>query len=277
MHFLFHEVDLQGAQVISLDGSMTSDLRWEGIPHNVLSCVFDLDLGWDSFVIKPNDSATFQSLWLVLEEFSKRVLALYEKQTIGVVLYRGSFDLSSLFPPFLWEENPWQLFAEYLHRLTSVLPEHVKVFVLFDTKGHEITSVLKQVTKERFKHLIVGIDGLELHQEDKGVKTAIILAAQEKWDELFSSALEECLKEMKHPFRLIGAVDLHQEWEGLEEVIIPLREMVDRALERQLNGFIAAGGTVLYKKPIGAEGFEPPTHCSQSSCASQTALCSDRK
>lgn len=29
------------------------------------------------------------------------------------------------------------------------------------------------------------------------------------------------------------------------------------------------------KKPIGAEGFEPPTHCSQSSCASQTALCSD--
>jgi tRNA (guanine-N7-)-methyltransferase len=29
------------------------------------------------------------------------------------------------------------------------------------------------------------------------------------------------------------------------------------------------------KKAIGAEGFEPPTHCSQSSCASQTALCSD--
>ena len=37
------------------------------------------------------------------------------------------------------------------------------------------------------------------------------------------------------------------------------------------------GKTIYYieLKKIGAEGFEPPTHYSQSSCASQTALCSD--
>ncbi len=29
------------------------------------------------------------------------------------------------------------------------------------------------------------------------------------------------------------------------------------------------------KRQFGAEGFEPPTYCSQSSRASQAALCSD--
>jgi hypothetical protein len=50
-----------------------------------------------------------------------------------------------------------------------------------------------------------------------------------------------------------------------------IEEAVSVQGQRHLKGFIAAGG-----EKFGAEGFEPPTHCSQSSCASQTALCSEQ-
>ena len=69
---------------------------------------------------------------------------------------------------------------------------------------------------------------------------------------------------------MIPETRLNEMWDGLDEIYV-IDEAVSIQGERHLKGFIAAGG-----EKFGAEGFEPPTLCSQSRCASQTALCSER-
>jgi tRNA (guanine-N7-)-methyltransferase len=78
------------------------------------------------------------------------------------------------------------------------------------------------------------------------------------------------LERFRDSYRLIPELQLNQMWDGLDELYIFENHLCPQG-RRHVQGFIAAGG-----KTFGAEGFEPPTHCSQSSCASQTALCSER-
>jgi hypothetical protein len=76
--------------------------------------------------------------------------------------------------------------------------------------------------------------------------------------------------ELAGPHRMIPEQRLNEMWGGLDLLYV-IEEAVSLQGKRHVKGFEAAGGEI-----FGAEGFEPPTHCSQSSCASQTALCSER-
>src|SRR5579872_3728900 len=106
------------------------------------------------------------------------------------------------------------------------------------------------------------------------------------------SALEKTfrqLQERKISYRLIPESLLVEQWDGIDFLIVHSESLSPQG-RRALKGFCAAGGTLVVigeplsennafcevtfpewevGKKIGAEGFEPPTHCSQSSCASQ--------
>ena len=111
-----------------------------------------------------------------------------------------------------------------------------------------------------------------------GANIAVCLPVDERCDVAFLSELDECLNALiqrGEAFRAVSEEFLTEEWGGVDRLIVFPHRMGATG-KRKLLGFEATGGEIVcYEKLIGAEGFEPPTHCSQSSCASQTALCSD--
>ena len=87
---------------------------------------------------------------------------------------------------------------------------------------------------------------------------------------------------------MIEELFLTESWEGVDRLYV-LSEATTSQGKRKLLGFCAAGGTVIVEgeslglpnevlvKNFGAEGFEPPAYWSQTSRASQTALCPAKK
>jgi hypothetical protein len=203
-----------------------------------------------------------------------------------------------------------QMLAEYLHRLLSFLPETVLPFALIDVgQGVSLAKAAQVFSSARFEHVHLAIKGAEIPHSGicwrgghpaKGwlgptcpplrSSSVPFLGVLLPSDSCLNSSLSEILQDLLHhltekeeSFRVISEEKLTEQWNGLDELIV-ISKAVSIQGRRKLLGFIAAGGKVLTvgqslnlpeEKLIGAEGFEPPTHCSQSSCASQTALCSD--
>jgi hypothetical protein len=219
--------------------------------------------------------------------FQAYVLAIDQFVRLGysgaVCLYRG--PIVDLLPDEEYKEwladtekgdapHTRRLFAidslvEYLHRLGSHFPETIDLFCLLDL---EVKSTLAEaahlLSKERFAHLQLGVIGTDL-EIDPQAPLAVCLPSDKLID---FEILDALLKKLSGtPVRIIPEAILNEEWHELDQLIV-LENSLSTVGRRMVQGFSAAGG-----KWIGAEGFEPPTHCSQSSCASQTALCSEPK
>lgn len=199
------------------------------------------------------------------------------------------------------------VFSDYVHRLASILPESVFPFCMLDATSYPSSLAAMLLCKRRFEHFLVAVKNKhfirELNWQSGQInasypisKPSIALALPSDFlmsaqilDEL--KKLSERLEQAHIVFRFIPEEYLNEEWHQLDEIIYLSSALTPKGL-RMLQGFEAAGGSLIcYGKPlgleqeitldtfigrkIGAEGFEPPTHCSQSSCASQTALCSD--
>jgi hypothetical protein len=247
------------------------------------------------------DPASFALRRSTIDHFVKDVFEMFKGDTSGVILYRQSGDLLSSVVWSAEEEEKYlewaqdlrveeagthekrvfciDLLTAYLHRLVSLLPEALPAFAAFDASYLKSEAEVAQLfSLERFSHLEPLIAGKRDLMRKRGAQIAAQVAVclpndahctakiRQRLDRQFAELDREGVA-----FRVIPESLLNEQWDGIETLVV-VKEGVSSQGKRMLQGFEASGGSV---KTIGAEGFEPPTHCSQSSCASQTALCSD--
>lgn len=210
-----------------------------------------LDLGIDPICSPLTDEAVFAQRALALTTFSK-FLAPFLDVTEGVVLAK-----SLLFR--LWHERDsheetlgtpddsfksrlksMTLFADYLHRLASFLPEEVKVLVSIEEAGEKRAEKEILLSKERFRHIVA--------QEERDVMVACVLPEDDLCHQKTREGLEAMfagLEKQNLVFRCIPEALLNEEWSGLETLVFYAPAMT-RVGVRMAQGFTAAGGKVLY-------------------------------
>lgn len=201
--------------ILTLPADLYSDLNWE-IPEEDVLCY--LDFG-PLFLY---DQAAFYSYTLAIEYFVKRA-----KNPKGVILYKGSASI-------LENAEKASVFAEFLHRLASFLPDEIKPYCLFEpaftpAKFAQLTS------KDRFWHL-------HLSLEEKDHPLGLLLPQDEYCTDEVLNALDEAM-EGEPNMRVVPEVRLNEMWHGLDELIV-IENAVSPVGRRQLQGFLAAGGKV---------------------------------
>lgn len=285
------------AVVIRLPAHLSDDLNWTGemqLGSQVASegkyILWEIDLGLNSFQFTPEDSASFYSFSLALEEFSKKVWPEFQENTFGVSLYRGAFSPRVSFPVASWERAfaEWfgsdyelfsvQLLSEYLHRLISFLPETVLPFAFIDVTEIRSQSKISQLfSKERFEYLHLALKGAQVPFSgicwEKGfsaqgwlgcavnaaktlpeISVGIYLPKDEHIDAILLEQLDRLILELQKkemPFRIVCEEKLTEQWDGLDQLIV-FSSALSIQGKRKLMGFIAAGGTIsTVGEPIG--------------------------
>lgn len=237
---------------IILPAHLQSDLDWASdMSYGIL---WELDFQF----VDITDQAVFYSYVVAIEHFVKNI---WNDRSMGVVLYRGGLDILNRLCPNEDLVSAADAFADYLHRLASFLPDEIKPYCLLDKPQSAKEAQL--ASKARFWHL-------HLSLEEECAPIGILLPTDEQCTSEVLAKFDQMLK--LYPGRIIPETHLTELWNGLDTLVV-IEEALSVQGKRKVQGFIAAGGCV---EKFGAEGFEPPTHCSQSSCASQTALCSER-
>ena len=280
------------AVMIDLPASLQADFNWDcaiSLAHKVIAkgkwIVWNLDLALASVTFLPDDTATFHSLWLSFEQFCKKILPLFEKQTLGVIVYQGKLDITPLFPRNWWEshflENLHEkksylffcieLFSEYIHRLVSILPDTIFPFIFFDTSEYQQLSLIAHLLfHERFEHVILGIKGNypfatigwetpygtlgyygntppPCQNQERG-RSAILLPEDPFWTAPFCQAFDATsayLQKEGKEFCLISVKKLHEEWDEIDAIYIPTKDAISEQTRRKLQGFEATGGVVI--------------------------------
>ncbi len=245
---------MRQVKTIVLPAGLSSDLTWD------LTQAKDADqILWElDFAFVP-DQGAFNSYILALDQFAK-VWKEFAERSKGVILFRGSLDILKRIDEDAVEAA--NIFGDLLHRLASFLPDEATPYCLFTHSSFGKALTAQLLSKTRFCHLQLSLE------ENKSTKGILLPSDDACTPEILAKL--ETLMEKIGPHRMIPETRLNEMWDGLDEIYV-IEEAVSVQGERHLKGFIAAGG-----EKFGAEGFEPPTLCSQSRCASQTALCSER-
>ena len=239
---------------IVLPAGLSSDLTWDLTQaKDAEQILWELDFDFTF------DQAAFNSYILALDQFTK-VWKEFSDRSKGVVLYRGSLDILRKIDEE--EVEAATIFGDLLHRLASFLPDEATPYCLFTHSSFGKARTAQLLSKVRFCHIQLSLE------ENKSTKGILLPSDDACTPEILAKL--ESLMEKVGPHRMIPETRLNEMWDGLDEIYV-IEEAVSLQGERHLKGFIAAGG-----EKFGAEGFEPPTLCSQSRCASQTALCSER-
>jgi hypothetical protein len=170
---------------LRLPAGLNDDLDWTQEKEQALDLaasgkylLWELDLGLSSFKFTPENSAAFFSFSLALEEFTAKFWPEFQKQTFGIVLYRGSPPLEKNFPHADWESSflDWsrelglsppsyelyciQMLSEYLHRLVSFLPDSILPVALIDVVSIPSPGKIAQFfSKNRFEHVELALKG----------------------------------------------------------------------------------------------------------------------
>lgn len=263
--------------VIPLDATLSSTLKWEVVPEG--ATLWELQFG----PLTPHHLPSFQ---IAVRTFVETLYEKFPLETVGVILYKGGL------PPYDLE-----ILADMLHQLGALLPDEVPFFALFDLEAEGFYEA-QLFSKELFSSIHLGFrkapfgalkwgDKIEplYHEARLGVMLPLRREGMENRE------IDACLRALRNRgvrYRLIGEMHLTEEWDDLDDLIV-FSELISKQGIRKVQGFVAAGGRVVsvgnplgVSKEIswnefGAEGFEPPTFCSQSRRASQTALCPEGK
>lgn len=272
------EVFLKGANTVSihLPARLSDDLDWtkqialaQTIAAEGKFLLWEIDLGLCSLQLTPEDSASFYSFSLALEQFSKKVWPVFQEQTFGTVLYRGSSDFLSIFPSSFWETessdkqlHSTQLFSEYLHRLISFLPDLVLPFALIDLPGEISAARQAQLfSRERFESICLGLrgsktpfaglrwkEGVLYSTLQEAASLGICLPYDDSIDEELLKNLDALVADLNCkgiPFRIAPEEKLMEEWDGLDKLVVFSNTLSPRG-KRKLLGFSAAGGEVIF-------------------------------
>ncbi len=262
----------------SLPAHLCADLDWrehreyarEALGRGDL-LFFELDLGFASGPLFLDDPAHFLSYTLAIEQFLKLFWEECKDRLFGLSFYRGKIDFAAR---LVWSgelidhfnegggENKRlfcaQVFAEYLHRLASYLPDALAPFCLLDVAEESSPAYTAQLlSKERFSHLCLGVKGsqiplsgflwegerLEPDPRSADAKIGVCLPPDPLCTPDVLSLLDQLFQELKEPFRIIPEALLTDEWDNLDQLIV-----IDRAVSsqgrRKLRGFEASGGEI---------------------------------
>lgn len=158
------------------------------------------------------------------------------------------------------------VFSEYLHRLLSYFPDTILAFCLFSLSPN--TSFARAVhilSKERFPHVHLGLQGsvypfanLVWDEESmcslpqKATFLGVCMPLDEECSLSSLSDLEEVFNHLQKeniPFRILFESSVHEEWGELEKIIVASSSVSSHG-KRKLQGFCAAGGTVVTRGEV---------------------------
>ncbi len=289
--------------MIAFSGKPSDSLVWDVKPfHEGDSFFVRLDLGLEESYFPIDDEMHFQALSLACAQFTQEIWSHYKEKIKGLILYSGSADFSRTFNWTEKQKQNWEswiqgradlpekhlrrlfcleTFAYYFQMLSYRLPDEMPLFLQLDLTA--ISSLAERhhlLSRERFEHFQVASRGLA--PTYGWVWTEVGLERPSLPPSAFCFPLDkECTKEIleradrkmgsfTEPFRVVYESFLTEEWDEVSDLYILDGTMSPQG-KRKLKGFEAAGGRIKF----GAEGFEPPAYWSQTSRASQTALCPD--
>ena len=285
---------------IEIPAGRSHDLLWDQEKHRAEevckqggTIFWQIDLGISEILENYTDLLLFEQRALALKTFTSTLYPLFAKETVGISLARSSLyrEISPSYKePLFAHLQAMTLFSSYLQQLGAFLPDEVPIYAKIDaTKSKNKSDTAFLLTKERFRYIQLLVDGWFPSSGTLGC----VIPKEELYSEKIAEQLNSLFESLKHtPFRLVCEELLHEEWQGIDTLIF-LADGLSSSGRRKAQGFMATGGKILsyggplniageevleslsYEKGIGAEGFEPPTYCSQSSRASQAALCSD--
>lgn len=259
-----------------------NDLKWDiqGNPS-----LFEFDLGLNDPFFPLEDELMFNALSMALTHFSKEVWPRFPDSK--AILYRGRADFSLFFKwterqeaNFIaWKKNMAEGdenhlkrlfcaegFVSYFRMLSHQLPDELPLILSLEVEDvGSLAEELHLLSPERFEHF--QIEGGPSFNSSIGV----YFPSDSECGQGILKRLDDLMTHLVS-FRPVYEPLLTEQWDGLDEIYVLEESLTERG-KRKLRGFQAAGGRI-YR--IGAEGFEPPTYWSQTSRASQTALCPDK-
>ncbi|NDD58463.1 MAG: hypothetical protein EBZ47_04315 [Chlamydiae bacterium] len=219
-----------------------------------------------------NFQFTDEHKYLFLEKISsKEVKVSIESQIEDA----GDRWLSALQDEKLFKLFAADIFAEYFQRLVSYLPDSLLAFCLLDVSEETQLSFLAQLlSKDRFPHLLLGLKKSpmsigHLNWEEGGclggwigrgapyfsavseVTLAVALPDDDAFTpdvyQYFDKILND-LVERQVPFRVIPDNLLTEAWDGIDHIVV-VTSAISYQGKRRLQGFCAAGGTVVCLGP----------------------------
>jgi hypothetical protein len=304
-------LDSVNGVVIYINCAQDADFQWEDAILLAEKAVelgkwilWDLDFGLHEKRIFLEDSAAFFSNEIAMNEFIKTLWRPFQEQTIGACLFRGGVEFAKY---FVWTEQHEQLyleksresaflnsdpdleemgrklfaadvFSDYLHRLSSFLPENLIPFCLFDVSSVESDAALSLLlSRERFQHLLLALKHSRLPlgslkwEEGKcfggwigrgapyfsavhDVTLGVCVPLEEKMTKDLLKQLDDVFVELDRlqvAYRVISELYLNESWDGIDEIIVFGSAVSTQGL-RKLKGFLAAGGKVIHaNEPLG--------------------------
>ncbi len=268
--------------MMKLSAKPHDDLHWkiEGSPS-----IFEFDLGLHEPFFPLEDELYFNALAAALTHFAKEVWPRFPESK--AILYRGRADFSAFFcwseaqegNYALWKEDRAEgdeahlkrlfcaeAFVSYFQMLAHRLPDELPLSLVLDlAHTGTLAETLHLLSPERFEHFQIET-AVRLHST-----VGVCFPPDSKCSRTVLERLNALICALPS-FKPVYEPLLTEQWDGLDEIYI-LPDALTSSGRRKLTGFEAAGGKV---KEFGAEGFEPPTYWSQTSRASQTALCPDK-
>lgn len=176
-----------------------------------------------------------------------------------------------------------QMLSEYLHRLISFLPDSVLPFALFDVASIRSPGKIAQLfSKDRFEHVQLALKGArcpfsgicwneghygqgclgnsmsqsqELSHQPEGqnlLKTlpspavGLYLPQDKFLDAFLIEELDQVILKLnadQTAFRIIPEEKLTEQWDGINELLVPSQAISGQG-RRKLLGFAAAGGSI---------------------------------
>lgn len=264
---------------IQLPARASDDLNWSKPKQEALHAIergdeifweFDLGLSLPYFPLE--DELLFRSLSLSLSTFTQELWPVFQKNSRGICLYKGSVDFSSF---FIWSENQFanwnewignrakakkehlrrlfcaDSFALYFQMLSHNLPDEMAITLILDGAGcGSLSETLQLLSKERFEHFSLQVQSLSLTESSS---LAVCFPEESQCTQEVLEKLDQIFDTLEKPIRVIQEPFLTEGWEGVEYLYV-LSEALQERGKRKLMGFCAAGGTVIVEgKPIGLE------------------------
>lgn len=262
--------------IIYLPARKTDDLEWNeelALAEKAESLFWQFDFGLETGMLHLKDPALFSSCALALEQFRKDILPHYAEKTRGVSLFKGRFDIDTrLFWDAGMEEHfaermadfglqvaeaetrdlqrtlfSVDLFAQFLHRLLSILPEEIETRCEFDLQGKmNPTLATLLFSRARFEHLVLRLEGAPTFLQASSVEVGVLIPTDAVMTADVFKKLENLLghlQEQKIIFRCIPELLLGEEWGGLEK-LATIPDTLSVPGRRLLQGFTVAGGTI---------------------------------
>lgn len=269
--------------LISINGQMNADLDWkstESVAEDYidkgLKLLWKLDLGLFKQLKYPLEHQTqFLSLILSLEHFRDTLWKKFKEYTLGVCLYDGDAQmidqldwnptlnenyltwgnqvLKDVFKPE--NRDLKSIFArdaavEYLTLLANRMPDEMQIFVILDVaKLNDLAIEAQLIHRERYEriHLMVKNSRLPTLFPYKTAEVGLALPHHSLVANYSYQGLGSLLDKLisnNRTFRLIPETYLINEWDGLNYLLV-ISETVNAQGRRKLQGFCAAGGTVV--------------------------------